>query len=64
MRDYIYIWNNPEEKFFVASGVLFSDFAEAMGDAGGYLLIEHYSDVAKHDMKSGFDYVSRDETSA
>jgi hypothetical protein len=58
MRDYVYIWNDPDKQFIVASGIEFKDFRHSLNTQGGVMLIEHQSDVAVHDSQSGFDFVS------
>lgn len=53
MRDYLYIWNDPEEHFIVASGIEFSDLVGQVGSEGGLVLLEHRVDW-------DFDYVKQD----
>jgi hypothetical protein len=60
MREYLYIWNNPEEQFIVASGLEFKDLAPQLS-AGGVILLEHNSEVTRYDRNSLFEYVPRAE---
>ncbi len=56
MREYLYIWHNPDEQYLVASGIEFRDLAGYLGK--GLILLEHGSKASSHDDQSGFDYVS------
>ena len=58
MREYLYIWNNPEERFIVASGLEFKYLAPLLC-VGGLILLEHKSEVARYDNKSLFEYVPK-----
>ena len=60
MRDYLYIWNDPEQRFVVASGVQFSDLARSL-PGSGFLLLDHQSDVAVYDPTSAFSFVPSDQ---
>ena len=39
MRKYLYIWNNPEEQFLVASGIEFKDLFPTLESSGGLVLL-------------------------
>lgn len=58
MRDYLYIWHEPQQQFVVASGIEFRDFVPTLRDNGGVLIIEGRSEVADNDTNSGFDFVA------
>jgi hypothetical protein len=57
MRDYLYIWHDPEQQFLVASGLEFKDFLPLLANRGGVALIDHRSDIALSDKATGFDFV-------
>ena len=61
MRDYLYIWNDPEEHFIVASGIEFSDLMDHMGSNGGLVLLEHgldwFTKYLEQDSNSELIYV-------
>lgn len=57
MRDYLYIWNDPNERLLVASGIEFRDLLP-MFTRGGLVLLKHDFDDAEHDDDSGFDFVA------
>jgi len=54
MRDYLYIWHDPDQQFLVASGIEFKDFQPSLNQQGGVLLVEHQSETAAFDVASGF----------
>lgn len=64
MRDYLYIWNDPDQKFILASGIEFSDLSGAAAGDGGFLLLDHQSDVATYDPNSGFFFVPYSQSSS
>lgn len=49
MRDYLYIWHNPEKRYLVASGLEFKDFLPCLKSQGGIVLFEHDSATAELD---------------
>jgi hypothetical protein len=57
MRNYLYIWHDPNRQFVVTSGPQFKDLAPYSSAAGGLLLLAHSYAEATHDQRSGFDYV-------
>ena len=57
MRDYLYMWSDPEDFSFVASGVKFKDLLALMKPEEGVLLLSHEYDDAKEYGDSGFGYV-------
>ncbi len=64
MRNYLYIWHEPEKQLIVASGIEFKDFQPIFCRRGGIVLIEHKSKLAEHDLESGFDFVTNAGLSA
>lgn len=63
MRNYVYIWNNPESNFLVASGIELKDFRDIIARNSGLIFLEHSSDSLKSDNKSGFDFLEMDRDS-
>lgn len=57
MRDYLYVWHDPEQQFLVASGIEFKDFLPSLTPQGGVVLIDHQSDAAAYDTNSSFNFV-------
>jgi hypothetical protein len=57
MRDYIYIWHDPKNRFVVASGIQLKDVAAAMSVNGGLILLVHDFADAFWDPSSRFDFV-------
>ncbi|MDF7802118.1 hypothetical protein P4C99_21785 [Pontiellaceae bacterium B1224] len=57
MRDYLYIFNNPKDKFILASGIEFKVIAEHISDRGLFLLKHEYPN-AGFDFQSRFEYLS------
>lgn len=58
MRDYLYIWNDSERRYLVASGLEFKDFQPGLNASGGVVLIDHQSETASYDHQSGFHFTS------
>ncbi|MCE5199414.1 MAG: hypothetical protein ABFD54_03840 [Armatimonadota bacterium] len=63
MRDYLYIWNDPVNRFIVASGIEFRDLADRVGSDGGLVLLESgagfFGDYIEQDKLTEFVYVPR-----
>lgn len=57
MRDYLYVWHDPDQQFIVASGIEFKDFVHSLGFRGGVLLIDHQYDYASYDTNTCFHFV-------
>ncbi|PRC90596.1 hypothetical protein [Solimicrobium silvestre] len=58
MKDYLYLWNDPDRQFLVASGIEFKDFLKSLDNLGGIALIEHQSEISEFDPNSRFEFVS------
>lgn len=58
MRSYLYIWHDPQKQFIVTSGIEFKDFKYTINGQGGFVLFDHKSEVAEHDLESRLDYVT------
>ncbi|UTC76015.1 hypothetical protein E4O03_04720 [Treponema sp. OMZ 792] len=54
MREYVYIWNNPNKNYIIASGIEFKDIANIDKN---YLLLSHESEIAEYDLNTRFDYI-------
>lgn len=61
MRNYIYIWNDPIEKYLIISGIEFKDFKYILNNNHGYILLDHNSEYCKYDTDTGFDYIMENE---
>lgn len=59
MRDYLYVWHDPERQAIIASGIELKDMLHCLSGQGGLVLLDHQSDIAEHDRESGFYYVER-----
>jgi hypothetical protein len=57
MRNYMYIWHDPDRRLITASGIEFRDFASTLCSNAGVVLLRHESEAAVRDFHSGFDYV-------
>ncbi len=57
MRNYLYLWHDPEKRFLVTSGIEFKDIASRIGTDGGLLLLEHDYAEAVLDRSSRFEYI-------
>jgi hypothetical protein len=57
MRDYLYVWHDPNRRFLVASGIEFRDFLPHLKSQGGIILLDHQSAIATHDANTAFDFV-------
>lgn len=58
MRDYLYVWHDPELQFVVASGIEFRDVVPYLKSQGGTVLIDHQSEIATCDAAaSAFGFV-------
>lgn len=55
MRNYLYCWNQPAERRFIASGLEFKDLLPVLASSGGLYLLRHQWDEDNH---QGFDFVS------
>jgi len=60
MRDYLYIWSNPEDQYIVASGIEFKDLAKAMS-YNSLWFFEQYFDHVDISWPSGFAYASKEK---
>lgn len=63
MRDYLYVWHDPEQQFLVASGIEFRDFLPCLKSQGGIVLIDHQSEIATYDASTSFDFVQASDLS-
>jgi hypothetical protein len=64
MRDYLYLWHQPQAKRLVASGIEFRDVVPELAGAGGVVLLRHkFSDVA-FDVRSRFEFVPPERLAA
>jgi hypothetical protein len=63
MRDYLYVWHDPEQRFLVASGIEFKDFLPCLKSQGGIVLIDHQSEIGAYDPNSSFDFVQASDLS-
>jgi hypothetical protein len=63
MRDYLYVWHDPEQRFLVASGIEFKDFLPCLKSQGGIVLLDHQSETATHDQNTSFDFVQASDLS-
>lgn len=63
MRNYLYLWRQPELKRLIASGIEFCDLVPELASAGGLVLLRHRFDEASFDPASGFDFVPADDIS-
>jgi len=57
MRDYLYIWHDPEQQFLVVSGIEFKDFLPSLTSQGGIVLVDHQSETADYDTNSSLNFV-------
>lgn len=62
--NYLYIWNNPREKYFIASGLTFRDFASVFPKNGGVVLLNHQSNAGTYDSVSCFSYIKNADLTA
>lgn len=60
MRDYLYLWHEPEKQHLVASGLEFRDVVPELATAGGVVLLRHDFSDAEFDEASRFDFVPSD----
>ena len=61
MRDYLYIWHDPESRFIVASGIELKDVAPRMGARGGLLFLTHKFEAINRSPSTRFDYLPATE---
>lgn len=61
MRDYLYVWHQPETKRLLLSGVVFADLLPELQGVGGLLLVRHQFDNARRDRHTQSDFVSSDQ---
>ncbi|APA68491.1 hypothetical protein [Janthinobacterium sp. 1_2014MBL_MicDiv] len=64
MRNYLYIWHDPDQQMLVASGIEFGDFLPTLGEAGGVLLLKGDAAAAQYDAPSGLQHVSQMQLAA
>lgn len=57
LAPYLYIWNDPSSGSLVASGLHFRDFAPALDNGRGVVLLKHASIKARKNQISGYAYV-------
>lgn len=57
MRDYLYLWHEPQKKRLVASGIEFRDFVPELASAGGVVMLRHNFTDADFDSGSRFEFV-------
>jgi hypothetical protein len=57
MRDYLYLWHEPQEKRLIASGIEFRDFVPSLQTVGGVVLLRHQFDEPSFDAASGLEFV-------
>jgi hypothetical protein len=57
MRDYLYLWHEPEKKRLIASGIEFRDVVPELLTAGGIVLLRHNFTEATFDARSHFEFV-------
>lgn len=57
MRDYLYIYNNNDEKYILTSGINFKDLQDVLTVKNGLILIKHCYHSAHYDNDSRFDYI-------
>lgn len=58
MRDYIFIYHQPEKNLIVLSGVELKDLMRYFVVGGGFLWLDHKLDHFYNDPRSGFDYTN------
>lgn len=63
MRDYLYVWHDPEQRFLVASGIEFTDFLPCLKSQGGIVLVDHQSETSTHDPNTSLDFVQASDLS-
>lgn len=56
MREYVYIWNNPNKNYIIVSGIEFKDIV-SIDKNKNYLLLSHESETAEYDLNTRFDYI-------
>lgn len=61
MRDYLYLWHEPDKKRLVASGIEFRDIVPELESADGVVLLRHKFADADTDSASRFEFVSSQE---
>ncbi|NQT15420.1 MAG: hypothetical protein HQ582_21870 [Planctomycetes bacterium] len=59
MRDYIYVYHEPENTRIVVSGIEFRDTLPELEPAGGVVLLRHDFADATYDAKSQFEFVTQ-----
>ena len=59
MRDYLYIWHEPNSGFVVMSGIQMGDLLRGLPRISGIVLLSHQYDDAEYDCVSGLDFVPR-----
>jgi hypothetical protein len=60
VRDYLYLWHDPQTKRLVVSGIEFRDFVSELQVTGGIILLRHQFGEALYDRASHFDFVPAD----
>lgn len=64
MRDYLYLWHDPEKRCVVASGLQFADVVQKLaGTDSGVVMLTHQHEDSRRDQSTGLDYVSSAEFS-
>jgi hypothetical protein len=58
MRDYLYLWNDPEHKSLIASGIQFKDILPFIPANKSIIFLRHGCCDTEFDSASGFEYLS------
>ena len=61
MRNYLYIWHDPEQHLIVASGTEFTDLVDHISLSSGLILLSHGYDDANYDKSSRFDFIEKND---
>lgn len=57
MRDYLYVWHEPQARRVVASGVEFRDVVPGLLNTGGIVLLRHQFDEASFEPRNRLEFV-------
>jgi len=57
MRDYLYVWNDFENKHVIASGIECADIVATLPGESALILLDHRYKNHSYDPDSGFEYV-------
>jgi hypothetical protein len=61
VRDYLYLWHQPQANCLIASGIEFRDVVPELASAGGIVLLRHRSDAPSLGRGSRFACVPADQ---